>query len=357
MSSADVAGARSESSNFQHGEMPRVTGDTSAADLARYGREHLAAIVESSSDAIVSKDLDGIIISWNKGAERLFGYAAHEIIGKPVMLLIPEDRHNEEPEILRRIRHGERIEHYETVRMRKDGSLVNISLTVSPIKNDRGVVIGASKIARDITEKKEAEAQRNLLVAELSHRVKNTLATVISIARQSFSDPQSEGALRAFDSRIRGLAQTHSRLAEANWAGVWLQTLLSDELAPYRHDDGLNVQFAGPPVALSPKCGLTLGMGIHELATNAAKYGALWAKTGTVNVSWTIDPADKMLRLNWIESGGPAVVAPQRTGFGRLLLERALAFDLKGDVKLEFAPQGLRCTIAIPPDEYMARLS
>jgi PAS domain S-box-containing protein len=317
-------------------------------------REHLAAIVESSADAIISKDTDGVIISWNKGAERLFGYAAHEIIGKPVMVLIPEDRHNEEPEILRRIRNGERIEHYETVRMRKDGSLVDISLSVSPIRNDRGAVIGASKIARDITENKEAEAQRNLLVAELSHRVKNTLATVISIARQSFTDPHSEAALRAFDSRIRGLAQTHSRLAESNWAGVWLETLLDDELSPYRHAE--NVHIAGPAVALSPKCGLTLGMGIHELATNAAKYGALSAKTGTVNVSWTIGP-DKMLHLNWIESGGPEVVPPQRTGFGRLLLERALAFDLKGEVELEFAAEGLRCTIAIPPDEYMARLS
>ena len=113
---------------------------------------HFAAIVESAEDAILSKDLNGIIKSWNSGAQRIFGYAPHEIIGKSVTVLIPAEHQNEEPNILARIRRGERIDHYETVRQRKDGSFVDISLTVSPIKDKRGNVIGASKIARDITE-------------------------------------------------------------------------------------------------------------------------------------------------------------------------------------------------------------
>src|SRR5262249_8154958 len=125
----------------------------------------LASIVASSDDAIVSKNLDGIITSWNKGAERLFGYPAEEAVGKPITILIPPEQHNEEDLILERIRRGERIEHYETVRKRKDGSSVVISLTVSPVKNIEGRVVGASKIARDITERKLAEARERALMA------------------------------------------------------------------------------------------------------------------------------------------------------------------------------------------------
>jgi PAS domain S-box-containing protein len=132
--------------------------------------QHLASIVESSDDAIVSKDLDGTIISWNHGAERLFGYTGEEAIGKPVTILIPPDRENEEPEILSRIRHGERIDHYETVRRCKDGRLIDISLTVSPLRSADGQIVGASKIARDITERRQTEqaAQRLAAIIESS---------------------------------------------------------------------------------------------------------------------------------------------------------------------------------------------
>ena len=125
-------------------------------ELARYW---LSAIIESADDAIISKTLDGIITSWNKGAERIFGYTAGEAIGQPVTILIPADHPDEEPAILARLRAGERIEHYETVRVRKDGTLVNISLTVSPIRGPDGSIIGASKIARDITDRKRAEEE------------------------------------------------------------------------------------------------------------------------------------------------------------------------------------------------------
>ena len=136
--------------------------------------QRLAAIVESSDDAIISKDLNGIISSWNKGAERIFGYTAEEVIGKPITILIPSDRHNEEPEILKRIRRGDRVDHYETVRKRKDGSLIEISLTVSPVKDRNGKIIGASKIARDITERKRAERELHEARERLA-RAKNEL--------------------------------------------------------------------------------------------------------------------------------------------------------------------------------------
>jgi two-component sensor histidine kinase len=217
----------------------------------------------------------------------------------------------------------------------------------------------ALTIARQLgfgIERQRAEEARNLLVAELSHRVKNTLATVISIARQSFSRGHDiDNALRSFDARIRALAQTHGRLAEANWSGVPLESILLDELAPYRRDDGDNVRASGPSIMLSPRCAVTLGMAIHELATNAAKYGALSSKSGSVNVAWQIDWRDRQLQILWTETGGPAIAAPGPGGFGRLLLERALTADLQGHVELDFADDGLKCHIDLPLDEHLVR--
>jgi PAS domain S-box-containing protein len=316
---------------------------------AERASQRLAAIVEFSDDAIVGKDLNGVIFSWNAGAERIFGYRPEEAIGRPVTMLIPQDRHNEEPEILARIRRGERVDHFETVRRRKDGTLIDISLTISPIKDASGRIVGASKIARDITEKKRMEAERDLMVAELSHRVKNTLATVISIARQSFTDPATAEARRSFSSRLQGLAQTHSRLAESSWTGVSLATIFADELAPYTNKDANNVRLAGTNISLNPRCALTLGLAVHELVTNAAKYGALSTTEGCVRVHWSM--ANDLLHIEWREEGGPRVDQPERSGFGRLLLERALASDLKGAVRMDFAPDGLHCVIEIPSSD------
>ena len=314
--------------------------------------QRLAAIVDSSDDAIISKDLNGNIASWNNGARRIFGYEAEEVIGKPVTILIPPDRLDEEPGILARIRAGERIDHYETVRQRKDGSLVDISLTVSPVRDDEGRIVGASKIARDITNRKRMEKHRELLMAELSHRVKNTLAIVISIERLSFSGQQQTSANTAFRARIHALAQAHGRLAEAQWTGVVLQHLVEDELAPYQQKQTTNTILSGPQVSLNPHCALNMVLAIHELATNAAKHGALSSPQGQVIVTW--ERKNEGLLLEWREEGGPAVSVPQRRGFGRLLLEQALDQELGSNVSMDFRPEGLRCTILIPNQELEA---
>ena len=148
----------------------------------------LASIVDFSDDAIVSKNLDGVITSWNRGAERVFGYAAEEAIGQPITIVIPKDRHDEERTILTRIRRGERIDHFETVRQRKDGSLIVVSLTVSPVKNANGEIVGASKIARDISEQKRSQEQIATLAREAEHRSKNLLANVLATVKLSKSD-------------------------------------------------------------------------------------------------------------------------------------------------------------------------
>jgi PAS domain S-box-containing protein len=180
-----------------------VTALNSAIDLLLVEIDHrqktqlalgqLRAVAETSEDAIITKDLNGIITSWNKGAERIFGYEANEMIGKPVSLLIPADRHDEEPSILERIRRGQRIEHYETVRRRKDGGVIDISLTVSPLADATGTIVGASKIARDITDKKRAQTRRELLLREMGHRVKNAFTLVNGIVGLSarYAKPQN----------------------------------------------------------------------------------------------------------------------------------------------------------------------
>ena len=201
-------------------------------------------------------------------------------------------------------------------------------------------------------ERRQANEQRDLLVAELSHRVKNTLSTVMSIARQTFGNARDMDAARAsFESRLAALAQTHTRLAEENWSGVSLETILIDELSPYRHDDHSNVRIDGPRVELDAQCAVTLGMVVHELATNAAKYGSLSTKNGAVEVRWDVDRASdgkQQVAISWTERGGPRVEPPTRSGFGRLLLERALPSSLMGDVKLRFEREGLEATLKVP---------
>ena len=311
----------------------------------------LAAIVESTDDAIVSKSLDGIVTSWNHGAERLFGYSREEMIGSSIAILAAPDRPNEMPEILEKIRRGERIEHYETVRRRKDGSLVDISLSVSPVRDKAGQIVGASKIARDITERKLAEAQQRLLLDELNHRVMNTLATVQSLVIQTFRTTETREAFRdAFLGRVHALAATHNLLSQRAWLGASLEDILMAEIAPYRGPAADRVNVAGERVLCPPKMALALGMAFHELASNAAKYGALLTPNGRIEVRWhATGPHDaRRLQLEWRETGGPSVLAPQHRGFGALLIERILRHELGGWAMLGFEPSGLHCAIEIP---------
>jgi len=145
----------------------------------------LASIIDFSDDAIVSKNLDGIIRSWNSGAERIFGYSASEAIGQPITLVIPQDRQSEEREILTRIRRGERIDHFETIRQHKRGNLIVVSLTVSPVKDANDKIVGASKIARDITEQKRSQELIVTLAREAEHRSKNLLANALATLSQT----------------------------------------------------------------------------------------------------------------------------------------------------------------------------
>ena len=306
----------------------------------------LAAIVESSDDAIVSKDLDGVITSWNAGAERIFGYLAEEIIGKPITILIPPDRQKEEEAIMARIRSGQRVDHYQTVRQRKHGSLIDVSLTISPVRNAQGKVIGASKIARDITEHKRSEAQIVTLAREAEHRTKNILATVLATVRLSHSD-RSDDLKQLIEGRINALAKVHALFVQSRWTGAELHSLVTQELLPYRGQSASRVRIDGPSIMLEPNTAQTIAISLHELATNAAKYGALSAANGHVEIAWS-PTADGRLSLRWIESGGPAVTPPTRSGFGTRIMENIIAGQLRGEVRFDWRDQGLSCEIALP---------
>jgi PAS domain S-box-containing protein len=189
--------------------------------------QQLAAIVESSDDAIISKDLHGVILTWNRGAQRVFGYTAEEVIGKPVTVLIPPDRIDEERGILARIRRGERIDHYETVRRRKDGGLIDISLTVSPIRDSDGRIAGASKIARDITERKKAETA----VRESEQRLQDLISSIPA----AIYTTDAEGRITYYNDAAVELAGRTPTLGSDEWCVTW--KLYWPDGTPMRHDE------------------------------------------------------------------------------------------------------------------------
>jgi PAS domain S-box-containing protein len=315
-------------------------------DAARH-----ASIVQSSDDAIISKNLNGIITSWNRGAERLFGYSADEAIGRPVTMLIPQNRHHEEPTIIGRIVRGERIDHYETVRQRKDGTLLDVSLTVSPIKDQSGVVVGASNISRDISHRKRAEEQQAMLLREMNHRIKNLFtvaASVVSLSARSASTPQ-ELASSARE-RLTALARAHELTLRRGADGTAdvqqadLRSLIETILAPYRSENR-HWSVEGPQLDCGPSAITAFALLLHEFATNSVKYGALSTPGGSVIVTWT---ADVDLLLNWTESGFVAPESASRTeGFGSVLVNGMVA-TLGGEIAREWKTDGLAIRLIIP---------
>ena len=306
----------------------------------------LASIVEFGDDAIVSKNRDGIITSWNRGAERIFGYLAEEVSGKPITILIPPERHHEEDVILERIRRGDRVDHFETIRRRKDGNLIDMSLTISPVRDANGKVVGASKIARDISERKRSEAQISVLAREAEHRAKNLLANVKAVVHLSQAGTP-DGLKEAIEGRIKALAIVHSLFVQSRWRGAELGNLVKQELSPYSHEGEERTRIDGPTVMLKPDVAQAIAVALHELATNAAKYGALSRAKGEVHVKWSF-AADDRVMLRWTEAAGPAVNPPTHKGFGTDVIGAMIRAHVGGDMRLDWRTEGLVCEIALP---------
>ncbi len=311
----------------------------------------LAAIVQSSDDAIVSKTLNGTIVSWNAAATRLFGYERDEILGQSILTLIPEDRHGEEAYIISKIAAGERVEHYETLRKRKDGSLIELSITVSPIFNRQGKVIGASKIARDITDRRRAEEVRRALAREVNHRSKNLLAVVEAIVRQTARNTTPEEVTARISQRLRALSTNQDLLIEGDWQGTRMSDLVASQADAFNAGVGKRIFQHGEDLMISPVAAQALGMALHELAANAIRHGALSAETGKVEVSWGVEEdGQATFWLEWREKGGPLVLPPERYGFGSTILQRLTGQSVGGKVIQSFDPSGMRWRLMAPAD-------
>ena len=327
-----------------------VNVDITEARRAEESAMRLAAIVESTTDAVVSKNLDGVIVSWNRGAQRLFGYTADEAVGQSILMLIPPEYKKEEPVILERIRRGERIAPYDTVRRRKDGQLIPVSLAVSPVYDRSGRIVGASKIARDITSRKESEQAIRLLMREVNHRVKNQYSVILSMIRETRERTRNPDDFeRGVRERIMALSRSHDLLVSADWKGANLQELLLSQLQPFGHEE--RVHLSGPPVVLKPNAVQYLGIAFHELATNSAKYGVLSGSEGTIEINWStrMDEYDqRRFCLNWRETGGPAPSPPAGKGFGTIVIERVAPQAVDGTSQVVYEPTGVNWVLDAP---------
>jgi two-component sensor histidine kinase len=234
---------------------------------------------------------------------------------------------------------------------RADGTYRWAIDAATPRFGEGGVFLGFVGSVLDISDRKQAEELRELLINELNHRVKNTLATVQSIAAQTLRNASSiEQARSAFESRLFALSNAHDVLTRENWEAVSLREIVATAIEPYRSYGEARFEVRGSDVRVRPSTALPLAMALQELATNAVKYGALSNETGTVSISWIVEPTDAtlLLHLRWEEKGGPPVEPPQRRGFGTRLIERSLAQELDGEVRIEFLRAGVVCTVDAP---------
>ena len=320
-------------------------------------RALLAAIVESSQDAIISSDLQGAITSWNMGAETLCGCVAAEAIGQPISVLLAGCLPADWPHMTATLERGERIARFETVRATKEGRKFDVSITISPVREADGQLVGASVVMRDISQRKAAEHKTTLLLGELDHRVKNILAIVSALVTQMQKAGLPPEVFAAeLRGRIQSIAQAHGLLSKTERGSMALGAILETELAPYHRPEG-DIILTGPDVDLTPRAGLAVALAVHELATNAAKYGSLSLASGRLTVIWKVEEGDQpRLMLTWTETGGPPAHPPTKRGFGTTLIEQALAMGFDAVVERQFPESGLRCTIAIPLTDDVGRV-
>ncbi|MDP8920817.1 MAG: PAS domain-containing protein [Pseudomonadota bacterium] len=331
-----------------------ITDRKEAEEALREREAELRAALEAGSLAIF--DFDHIKGRMNPSARlsELYGYPPDHVLS------IADIRARYHPDDVEKIwskrqYDGEdtSIRHFDwTLRLLLPGGVIRwVNGLGEYIRDEAGRILRSRGVIMDITERKRWEEHQQLLINELNHRVKNTLATVQSIAAQTLRNADSmEEARLALEARLFALSRAHDVLTRENWEGAGLIEIVLQALAPYRHERENRLHVQGPDIRLSPRMAMAIAMALQELATNAVKYGALSNAVGGVRIAWDLKEVDGISRLymEWTESGGPAVSPPKRRGFGTRLIERSLAQDLNGFVKLEFSESGLICTVDAP---------
>src|SRR5262245_19732008 len=343
------------------GNLSRVKGltrDITRRKLTEIGHQNsearLAGILEIAGDAIVSIDANQRITLFNGAAERLFGYSRGEMLGRSIELLIPARFRAVHCKHIERFALGLVIarrmgERQDVVGQRRGGEEFATEASMSKLKISAGWIY--TIVLRDISERKRAEERQRILVAELDHRVKNTLATVSAVVSRTGQGRRSASDFAAaLVGRLHSMAATHELLGARWWQGVSLTELVRRELAPYTA--GNNTELNGPEVVLRAEAGQAMAMVLHELATNAAKYGALSTSKGRVSIRWDrrMNGHPTCLVLEWREIGGPPVIAPGNPSYGTSTIRDLIPYEFGGTVDLVFAPEGVRCRIQLSGD-------
>lgn len=343
-------GQASAGSFSTQNDVPELAGVAAAIDEMVGELGKLSHAVEHSASAVVVVDGRGRIEYANPAATALTGYAASALVGRNCRLLRgPGTGIAAFMRILRAAAAG-RTWRGEFAGRRETGEPYWALASVAPSSDGATRPMHHVVVLEDITERKRAERQMALLMAELNHRVKNTLATVRSIATQTLDHAASPEEFReAFAGRLAALAQAHELLTRGNWEGADLRGAAERTLAPFARRGAPPWHLDGPPVHLQPKQVLALTLVLHELATNAVKYGALSTPEGRISIRWRIDRTGAWrLHLVWSESGGPPVPARPRRGFGSRLIEGSVPYELDGEAGIEYRPDGVRCTLRLP---------
>jgi two-component system CheB/CheR fusion protein len=302
---------------------------------------------------VIMEDSGSGAISLNRLAARMIGDDGKGHISRPSttteMRIVQDGRElapAEQP-LNRAVRSGETISSFEGEVIRPDGSRLPVLMSATPLLTETGKARGGIAVIIDISERKQGEAQQQILLHELQHRVKNILTTVSALALNMLKRSGSlEEFAGSFSGRLSAMARTHELLSAGNWQGAGLRPLVERTLAGYRSPDGRNLVVAGPDITLSPSAASTLGLVLYELATNAVKYGALSSEKGRIAIEWKVDP--KQVHLSWTESDGPPVPPDASEGFGTSFIKRSIAYEMSGTADLELREAGLRCVIEFP---------
>jgi PAS domain S-box-containing protein len=317
----------------------------------RASEARLWATQNNAAVGIAEVDRDGRFVSVNEARCKLTGHSREELIGLHFGHATDSEILEKDLDLFRRQVAGE-LDTYTTDSkfQRRDGSRGWARVTSTAVRDAAGAFLYAVRVIEDITERRQADKRQKLLIDELNHRVKNTLATVQSLAWQAARPgvpPQV--AQERFQERLLALSRTHNLLNETHWEGAALKTILETELGPYATAAG-RVRLDGPEVHLEARPAVVLGMAVHELTTNAVKHGALAVASGRVQVDWKIDDrgGEAVLAIDWCELGGPALAAQPIPGFGSRLLRQTITRELAGQLDIRFEREGVCCTIAVP---------
>lgn len=320
-----------------------------ALHRGKLAAEQLAAIVSSSSDAIVSVDKDGVIITANRAFSDIFQYDPAELDGaRLVDLIVPEEFKQQFTEKLKQA--GRRQVKSQIVRRRrKDGKFIELSLSTAAIHDEAGELTAISAIYRDVAPLMRAAEHIEFLLREVNHRSKNMLAVVQAVARQTARLAETpELFIESFMARLAAIASSHDLLVSRDWRGVQIADLTRTQFNHLDPDARERISVEGDFIEINPRAAESYGLALHELSTNAARHGALSDPTGSVELRFELDPESKDYILTWRERGGPAVGKPKRAGFGHSVLTRMAPLAIHGESALDFAPDGIAYRLSAP---------